>query len=140
MSSETRATTVVSQPARFSTASVSERESRSHASCTASSASLAEPSIRYATAWRCCRLRSYSSVCHSLRVTSHLRVRIRHLPDERNAAVVTARKERDERNRSDQAGQDLPRRRGGGEEHRLRGRHGRSVRTARPERTFYKSP
>src|SRR5436309_11737894 len=134
MSRETRATTVVSQPARFSPASVSARESRSQASCTASSASLLEPSIRYATDSRCWGWRSNSSVCQSLRVTSHLRVRIRHLPDERNAAVVTARRERHERNRSDQAGQDLPRRRGGGEEHRLRGRRGRSVRTARPER------
>src|SRR3954464_10284754 len=132
MSSETRATTVVSQPPGFWPAWVSERESRSHASCTASSASLAEPSIRYATAWRCCRLRSNSSVCHSLRVTSHLRVRIRHLTDERNAAVVTARRERDERNRSDQAQQDLPRRRRGGERHRLRGRRRRGVSPAPP--------
>ena len=46
MSRHTRATTVVSQPARFCTASASDRLSRSHASCTASSASLAEPSIR----------------------------------------------------------------------------------------------
>src|SRR5439155_1636482 len=130
MSRETRATTVVSQPARFSTASVSERERRSHASCTASSASLAEPSIRYATDCRCCRLRSNSSVCRSLRVTSHLRVRIRHLPDERNAAVVTARRERHERNRSDQAQQDLPRRRRSRERDRLRG-HRRRLEIAR---------
>ena len=46
MSRHTRATTVVSQPARFCTASASDRLSRSQASCTASSASLAEPSIR----------------------------------------------------------------------------------------------
>jgi hypothetical protein len=45
MSRATRATTVVSHPLRFSTAAVSERLSRSHASCTASSASLTEPSI-----------------------------------------------------------------------------------------------
>jgi hypothetical protein len=42
----TRATTVVSHPPRLSTALVSVRLSRSQASCTASSASLAEPSIR----------------------------------------------------------------------------------------------
>ena len=46
MSRQTRATTVVSQPPRFSTSLVSARLSRSQASCTASSASLAEPSIR----------------------------------------------------------------------------------------------
>ena len=42
----TLATTVVSQPPMFSTASVSARLTRSQASCSASSASLAEPSIR----------------------------------------------------------------------------------------------
>ena len=46
MSRHTRATTVVSQPPRFSTPLVSARLSRSHASCTASSASVREPSIR----------------------------------------------------------------------------------------------
>ena len=46
MSSETRATTVVSHPPRFSTLDVSDRLRRSHASWTASSASLTEPSIR----------------------------------------------------------------------------------------------
>jgi hypothetical protein len=46
MSRHTRPTTLVSQPARFSTLLVSERLSRSQASCTASSASLSEPSIR----------------------------------------------------------------------------------------------
>ena len=46
MSRHTRATTVVSQPPRFSTPLVSARLSRSQASCTASSASLSEPSIR----------------------------------------------------------------------------------------------
>ena len=44
--SEIRATTVVSQPPRFSMASASLRLSRSQVSCTASSASLTEPSIR----------------------------------------------------------------------------------------------
>ena len=46
MFSETRATTVVSQPPRFSTWFASVRLSRSQASWTASSASLSEPSIR----------------------------------------------------------------------------------------------
>jgi hypothetical protein len=46
MSRETRATTVVSQPPRFSTPLVSERLNRSQASWTASSASPSEPSIR----------------------------------------------------------------------------------------------
>ena len=46
ISRQTRATTVVSQPLRFSTSLVSARLSRSQASCTASSASLAEPSSR----------------------------------------------------------------------------------------------
>src|SRR5205823_7581024 len=121
MSRQTRATTVVSQPPMFSTAAVSERDSLNQASWTASSASLADPSIRYATAWRCCRWVSNSSVM------SRLRVRIRHLPDERTAAVVTARRERDERDRSFQAQQDLPRRRRGGEEHLLRRRRRRGL-------------
>ena len=47
-SSDTRPTTVVSQPPRFSTAAVSARLSRNHASWTASSASSTEPSMRYA--------------------------------------------------------------------------------------------
>ena len=42
----TRATTVVSQPPRFSISSASLRLSRTQASCTASSASLSEPSMR----------------------------------------------------------------------------------------------
>jgi hypothetical protein len=46
MSRQTRATTVVSQPPRFSTADVSERFSRNQVSWTASSTSLVEPSIR----------------------------------------------------------------------------------------------
>ena len=46
MSRHTRATTVVSQPPRFATPPVPERLSRSQDSCTASSASLGEPSIR----------------------------------------------------------------------------------------------
>lgn len=50
MSRQTRPTTVVSQPPRFVMPSESDRLSRSHDSCTASSASVSEPSIRYATA------------------------------------------------------------------------------------------
>ena len=46
MFSDTRATTVVSHPPRFSISSLSVRLSRSHASWTASSDSLSEPSIR----------------------------------------------------------------------------------------------
>lgn len=49
MSRDTRATTVVSQPPRLSTSLVSARLTRSHDSCTASSASASEPSMRYAT-------------------------------------------------------------------------------------------
>ena len=52
MSRDTRATIVVSHPPRFSTPLVSQRCSRSQVSWTASSASLSEPSIRYATALR----------------------------------------------------------------------------------------
>ncbi len=46
MSSDTRDTTVVNQPSRFSMVLVSERLSLTHASCTASSASPVDPSIR----------------------------------------------------------------------------------------------
>jgi hypothetical protein len=46
MLSDTRATTVVSHADRFSISPASDRLSRSQASCTASSASLSEPSIR----------------------------------------------------------------------------------------------
>jgi hypothetical protein len=56
-----RATTVVSQPPMFSTPLASLRLSRSQVSWTASSASLAEPSIRYATARRWPRRASNSS-------------------------------------------------------------------------------
>jgi hypothetical protein len=55
MSRQIRATTVVSHPDRLATSAVSDRCSRSHASCTASSASARDPSIRYATAVRCAR-------------------------------------------------------------------------------------
>jgi hypothetical protein len=46
MSRQIRPTTVVIQPPRLSTPLVSARLSRSQASCTASSASLSDPSIR----------------------------------------------------------------------------------------------
>ncbi len=46
MSRQIRATTVVSQPSRFSTQPVSERLSLSQASWTASLASATDPSIR----------------------------------------------------------------------------------------------
>src|SRR5436190_13602716 len=50
MSRQTRPTTVVSQPPKLATSSVWARLSRSQASWRASSASVIEPSIRYATA------------------------------------------------------------------------------------------
>ena len=62
MSRHTRATTVVSQPRGFSTSLVSARSRRSHASCTASSASASEPSMRYATPRRWLRCGSKSIV------------------------------------------------------------------------------
>ena len=55
MVSATRATTVVSQPPRFSTSLVSALVSRIQVSCTASSASDIEPSSRYATPRRWAR-------------------------------------------------------------------------------------
>src|SRR5439155_20236574 len=75
MSRQTRATTVVSQPRMFSTSLVSERLRRNHDSCTASSASLSEPSIRYATASKWARCSSNSPACQSpsLTVTSSSR-------------------------------------------------------------------
>jgi hypothetical protein len=66
----TRATTVVSQPSRFSIASASVRLKRNHASCTASSASLDDARIRKATARsrpRCASNRcasAFSSIGH----------------------------------------------------------------------------
>ena len=52
MSKQIRPVTVVSQAARLVTSSVSARLSLSQASWTASSVSVSEPSIRYATARR----------------------------------------------------------------------------------------
>jgi hypothetical protein len=58
------ATTVVSHARRSSIRSVLVRSSRIHASCSASSASEKEPSIRYATPRRYGRLTSNSSASH----------------------------------------------------------------------------
>jgi len=65
MSRQTRATTVVSQPPRFSIPPASERLSLSQPSWTASSASSTEPSIRKASARRCLRWASNSSASMS---------------------------------------------------------------------------
>ena len=72
MSRQTRATTVVSQPSRFSTPFAPERLSRSQASWTASSASLGEPSIRYATVRRWPLLASNRSASHSRSSIGHI--------------------------------------------------------------------
>src|ERR1043166_8300917 len=88
-SRQTRPTTVVSQPRRFSIASASERVRRSHASWTASSASLADPSIRYATARRCGLACSNCSARWSRSFTSHPLVGFRHSADVRRTADVT---------------------------------------------------
>ena len=64
-SRQTRPMTVVRKPPRFSIRLGSVRLSRSHVSCTASSASVCEPSIRYATASRRGRLASNSAVSQS---------------------------------------------------------------------------
>src|SRR5260221_10117747 len=85
-SRQTRATPVVSQPPRFATASASERPRRNHASCTASSASVREPSIRYATRVRWSRCSSKRS---ARSVMSHPFIVIRHEIDEPNERDVT---------------------------------------------------
>jgi hypothetical protein len=72
MFSDTRATIVVSQPPRFSTPPAPARLSRSQVSCTASSASLAEPSMRYATARRCGRFSSNRSASQSCSFIGHV--------------------------------------------------------------------
>jgi hypothetical protein len=79
---QTRATTVVSQPPRFSTSLVSERLSRSQASWTASSASLTEPSMRYATERRGAR-------CSSKRSARNSSASIGHIPPSRRVIGVT---------------------------------------------------
>jgi hypothetical protein len=65
-SSDTRATTVVNHPVKFDIPVVSARLRRSHVSCTASSASLMEPSMRYATDRKCARSASNRSTKNSL--------------------------------------------------------------------------
>ena len=70
-SRQTRDVIVVSQPSTLSTSSVPARLARSHVSCTASSASALEPSMRAAMAWRRGRLASNRSVSvSSVTVTS----------------------------------------------------------------------
>jgi hypothetical protein len=69
MSRHTRPTTVVNHPLRFSTPLVRVRLSRNQASWTASSASLSDPSMRYATALRRARSssnRSANQSCSSI--------------------------------------------------------------------------
>ena len=72
MFSDTRATIVVSQPPRFSTPPTPVRLSRSQVSCTASSASADEPSMRYATARRCGRFSSNRSASQSCSLIGHV--------------------------------------------------------------------
>src|SRR5688572_11214502 len=71
MSRHTRATTVVSHPRRLSIPPASVRLNRIQASWTASSASLADPSIRYATMRRCARCCSNRSASHSPVAITH---------------------------------------------------------------------
>ena len=78
----TRATTVVSQPPRFSMLPASDRLSRSQASCTASSASVSEPSIRYATA------RSWAGARRTARPASRCSS-IGHIPSSGRVIAVT---------------------------------------------------
>ena len=82
MSRHTRATTVVSHPRRLSTPLTSVRLNRIQASWTASSASLTEPSMRYATARTCDR-------CSSNCPASRSGVGIGHIPPARSAIVPT---------------------------------------------------
>jgi hypothetical protein len=92
MSRHTRATTVVSHPPRFSTPLVPTRLSRSQDSCTASSASLTEPSIRYATARRWVRFSSNRSASQSRSSIDHIPLdAIRHGNDVPNRTDVTRR-------------------------------------------------
>jgi hypothetical protein len=66
------------------------RSSRSHASCTASSASARDPSMRYATALRCARFASNSAASKSwVPMPSHSLLTFRHPHDERKRAHVT---------------------------------------------------
>src|SRR5262249_13533688 len=94
MSRQTLATTVVSQPPRFSTLLTSERVRRSQASWTASSASPLEPRIRKATALNWGRYSLNFSASQSLSIisnlsSSHFRKVIRHPNDESGGKSVT---------------------------------------------------
>jgi hypothetical protein len=71
ISRHTRATTVVSQRRRLATSSTSARLNRIQVSWTASSASLADPSMRCAIVRRCARCSSNSPASHSLVAISH---------------------------------------------------------------------
>ena len=82
MSRHTRATTVVSHPRRLSTPLTSVRLNRIQASWTASSASLTDPSMRYATARTCARCSSNCSASRS-------GVGIGHIPPSRSVIVLT---------------------------------------------------
>src|SRR5207245_5664101 len=92
MSRHTRATTVVSHPPRFWMPLASERLNRSQASWTASSASVSEPSIRYATARRWVRFSSKGAASPSRSSMSHPLLAIRHGIDEGSPTDVTRRR------------------------------------------------
>src|SRR5262249_14664251 len=97
MSRQTLATTVVSQPLRFSTLLTSERVRRNQASWTASADSPLEPRIRQATAlnwgrfsWNFWASQSLSVISDSpSNFSSHFPTVIRHLDDERERTGVT---------------------------------------------------
>jgi hypothetical protein len=82
MSRHTRATTVVSHPRRLSTPLTSVRLNRIQVSWTASSASLTDPSMRYATARTC-------GLCCSNCSASRSGVDIGHIPPARSVIVLT---------------------------------------------------
>jgi hypothetical protein len=89
MSRAMRATTVLSQPPRFSIFLASAPASLSQASCTASSASRSEPSIRKATFLRCGRWTSNRSASHFVSVMVGFSRTISSWDDETASAVVT---------------------------------------------------
>ena len=89
MTRHTRATTVVSHPARFSTALVSDRLSRIQDSWTASSASPVDPSIPKATARSCGRCLSNRSVSQSSSLIGHVPPRRSVIPLRLRRAGVT---------------------------------------------------
>src|SRR5438874_10035520 len=87
-SRQTRDVIVVSHPSTLSTSTVPARLARSHASCTASSASALDPSMRVAMACKRPRLASNRSVSVSS-VMSHPSARRRHADDVRWSGDVT---------------------------------------------------